>query len=111
MAVLSAEALSAVTVSSFPDSWPVTFRSPATESVTLPFGPAFTRPEIPRLPLATLIAMAPLLVLRLPLTARPFSSLTVNVEPAPVTFATSVLTFVLRAVLFWAVTLSTLPLT
>ena len=108
-AVLRVAVLLADTVRTLPTTWPVTFRSRATDRVTSPLLPAFTSPETFRSPPATLTAMAPLFVTRLPLTDRPLASLTVSVEPMPVMLAMSVLTLVLREVLLVAVTFSTFP--
>ena len=67
-------------------------------------------PEPVRLPVARLIETSPLLVATLvPTARRVFCSLMVSVCPAPRMLATTVFTFVFTAVLFWAVTFSTLP--
>ena len=76
---------------------------------TLP-EPARMLPLPKRLPLARLIEISPLLVAMLvPTSRRALTSLAANDWPAPVIVAITVLTLVLSAVLFWAVTVSTLP--
>ena len=78
-------------------------------SVTLP-EPATMLPLPKRLPAARLIEMSPLLVATLLPTSRSaLTSLAANDWPAPVIVAITVLTLVLSEVLFWAVTVSTLP--
>ena len=82
-------------------------------SVTLPVVVAFTGPApvmLPAIDRPPVMAMSPPVVVALAIT-RPFSSVTVSVAFASLTFAASVLIFVPTAIEFCAEIVSTLPTT